>query len=42
MFLYDKTKMTELEHTTILYKEALPAKIGISDGNPWFVEAPLK
>jgi len=26
------TKMSELEHTTILYKEALPAKIGISDG----------
>jgi len=28
MTLYEQTKMTELKHT-ILYKEALPAKIAI-------------
>jgi len=35
--------MTELEHTQLLHKEKLPAKIGIRDGMaPWFVEDPLK
>jgi len=43
MTLYDGTKMTELEHTQLLHKEKLPAKIGIRDGMaPWFVEDPLK
>jgi len=34
MTLYDQTKMTELEHIQLLYKEALSAKIGIRDGSP--------
>jgi len=28
MTLYDQTKMTELERMQLLYKEALPTKIG--------------
>jgi len=27
MILYDQTKMTEVEHLQLSYKEALPAKI---------------
>jgi len=34
MTLYDQTKMTELECIQLLYKEALPTKIGIRDGGP--------
>jgi len=34
MTLYDQTKMTELEHIQLLYKEALLAKIGKIDGSP--------
>jgi len=42
MTLFDQTKITELEYAQLLYKEALPAKIGIRDVAPCFVEAPLK
>jgi len=34
MTLYDQAIMTELERIQLLYKEALPTKIGIRDGSP--------
>ena len=35
MTLYNQTKMTELEHTVqLLYKEALPVKMGTRDSSP--------
>jgi len=33
MTLYDQTKLTEIERIQLLYKEALPMKIGIRDGS---------
>jgi len=33
MTLYDQTKMLERERIQLLYKEALPTKIGIRNGS---------